>query len=84
MLPAETNRQFTATQPNQLWVAEITFATTWVDFVYVAFVIDVFFARRIVGWRVASTMRTPHGGQASNPGVSPSPSNWARALPHGK
>jgi transposase InsO family protein len=43
MLPAETNRQFTATQPNQLWVAEITFATTWVDFVYVAFVIDVFF-----------------------------------------
>ena len=56
--PADlVNRQFTATRPNQLWVADITYVATWTGFVYVAFIIDVF-ARRIVGWRVARTMRT--------------------------
>ena len=50
-------RQFTATRPNQLWVADFTYVATWTGFVYVAFVIDVF-SRCIVGWRVASTMRT--------------------------
>jgi len=56
--PADlVNRQFTATQSNQLWVADITYVATWAGFVYVAFAIDVF-ARRIVGWRVARTMRT--------------------------
>jgi putative transposase len=50
-------RQFTAERPNQLWVADFTFVATWGGFVYVAFVIDVF-ARRIVGWRVARSMRT--------------------------
>ena len=50
-------RQFTASRPNQLWVADITFVATWAGFVYVAFVIDVF-ARRIVGWRVANSLRT--------------------------
>ncbi len=56
--PADlVNRQFTATRPNQLWVADITFVATWTGFVYVAFVIDVF-ARRIVGWRVANSLRT--------------------------
>ena len=42
------DRQFTATRPNQLWVADFTYVATWRGFVYVAFVIDVF-ARRIVG-----------------------------------
>ena len=51
------NRQFTATRPNQLWVADITFVATWTGFVYVAFIIDVF-ARRIVGWRVANSLKT--------------------------
>jgi transposase InsO family protein len=51
------NRQFTATRPNQLWVADFTFVATWGGFIYVAFVIDVF-ARRIVGWRVARSMQT--------------------------
>jgi len=52
-LPADlVNRQFVATRPNQLWVADITFEGTWSGFVYVSFVIDVF-ARRIVGWRVS-------------------------------
>ena len=56
--PADlVERRFTATRPNQLWVADFTYVATWRGFVYVAFVIDVF-ARRIVGWRVASSLRT--------------------------
>ena len=51
------NRQFKAQRPNQLWVADLTYVATWRGFVYVAFVIDVF-ARRIVGWRVSSSMHT--------------------------
>jgi putative transposase len=50
------NRQFHATRPNELWVADFTYVATWTGFVYVAFVIDVF-ARRIIGWRVARSMR---------------------------
>ena len=50
-------RQFTATRPNQLWVADFTYVATWRGFVYVAFVIDVF-ARRIVGWRVSASLAT--------------------------
>ncbi len=44
------NRRFQATRPNELWVADFTYVATWVGFVYVAFVVDVF-ARRIIGWR---------------------------------
>ena len=51
------NRQFSAERPNQLWVSDFTYVSTWQGWLYVAFVIDVF-ARRIVGWRVSSTMRT--------------------------
>ena len=51
------NRQFKADRPNQLWVSDFTYVSTWQGFVYVAFVIDVY-ARRIVGWRVARSMRT--------------------------
>ena len=50
-------RQFSATRPNQLWVADFTYVATWRGFVYVAFVIDVF-ARRIVGWRVSASLAT--------------------------
>jgi putative transposase len=50
-------RPFTATRPNQLWVADFTDVATWRGFVYVAFVVDVF-ARRIVGWRVSSSLAT--------------------------
>jgi putative transposase len=50
-------RHFTATRPNQLWVSDFTYVATWQGFVYVAFVIDVF-ARRIVGWRVSSSLGT--------------------------
>jgi len=56
--PADlVQRQFQAARPNQLWVADFTYVATWAGVVFVAFVIDVF-ARRIVGWRVASSMRT--------------------------
>ena len=51
------NRQFHASRPNQLWVADFTYVATWSGFVYVAFVVDVF-ARRIIGWRVARSMHT--------------------------
>nr|WP_187439919.1 IS3 family transposase [Escherichia coli] len=51
------NRQFVAERPDQLWVADFTYVSTWQDFVYVAFIIDVF-AGYIVGWRVSSSMET--------------------------
>jgi putative transposase len=51
------NRQFKADRPNQLWVSDFTYVSTWQGWLYVAFVIDVF-ARRIVGWRVSSAMHT--------------------------
>jgi putative transposase len=56
--PADlVDRRFTATRPNQLWVADFTYVATWCGFVYVAFVIDIF-ARRIVGWRVSPSLAT--------------------------
>jgi putative transposase len=51
------NRQFRADRPNQLWVSDFTYVSTWQGWVYVAFVIDVF-SRRIVGWRQSSSMHT--------------------------
>ncbi|WP_374208462.1 IS3-like element IS1203 family transposase [Escherichia coli] len=51
------NRQFVAERPDQLWVADFTYVSTWQGFVYVAFIIDVF-AGYIVGWRVSSSMET--------------------------
>ena len=51
------NRQFKAERPNQLWVSDFTYVSTWQGWLYVAFVIDVY-ARRIVGWRVSHSMRT--------------------------
>jgi transposase InsO family protein len=50
-------RDFRATRPNQLWVADLTYVATWRGFAYVAFVIDVF-SRRIVGWRATSSLRS--------------------------
>ena len=56
--PADlVDRNFVATRPNQLWVADLTYVATWRGFAYVAFVIDVF-SRAIVGWRVSSSLRT--------------------------
>jgi len=55
--PDRVNRQFKADRPNQLWVSDFTYVSTWQGWLYVAFVIDVY-ARRIVGWRVSRSMRT--------------------------
>jgi len=49
------HRDFSATRPNQLWVADFTYVATWAGFVFVAFIIDVF-SRMIVGWRAARSM----------------------------
>jgi putative transposase len=49
------NRLFKADRPNQLWVSDFTYVSTWQGWLYVAFVVDVF-ARRIVGWRVSRSM----------------------------
>ena len=53
----KVNRQFHAQRPNQLWVSDFTYVSTWQGWLYVAFVVDVF-ARRIVGWRVSTSMTT--------------------------
>jgi putative transposase len=53
----KVHRQFRAERPNQLWVSDFTYVSTWQGWQYVAFVIDVF-ARRIVGWRLSSSMTT--------------------------
>lgn len=70
------NRNFTASKPNQLWVADITYVATWSGFVYVAFVIDVF-SRKIVGWRVLKTMQTELILDALEQAL------WARGKPKG-
>ena len=53
----KVNREFKAQSPNQLWVSDFTYVSTWQGMVYVAFVVDVF-SRRIVGWRVSTSMTT--------------------------
>ena len=50
-------REFAAEAPNQLWVTDLTYVATWSGVAYVCFIVDAF-SRRIVGWRVASHMRT--------------------------
>lgn len=55
--PDLVNRRFTASRPNQLWVADLTYIRTWSGWVYVAFVLDVY-SRMIVGWQLATHMRT--------------------------
>ena len=56
--PADlVQRNFTASRPNQLWVADLTYVATWAGFVYVAFIIDVF-SRMIVGWSVSRSLRS--------------------------
>ena len=53
----KVNREFVAQIPNRLWVSDFTYVSSWQGMVYVAFVIDVF-ARKIVGWRVSTSMTT--------------------------
>jgi len=69
-------RLFGADRPNPIWVADITLVATWSGFAYVASVTDVF-AHRIVGWRVARSMRTDLAPDALQQAI------WARGGPHG-
>ncbi len=56
--PADlVQRRFRPAAPNRLWVADYTYVSTWSGMVYVAFVIDAY-ARRILGWRASTSMRT--------------------------
>ena len=55
--PDLVKRKFTAGAPNQLWVTDLTFVPTWAGVAYVCFIVDAY-SRMIVGWRVASHMRT--------------------------
>jgi putative transposase len=65
-------RQFSAPAPNRLWVADLTYVATWSGFAYTAFIIDAF-SRRIVGWRVAATLRAELALDALEMAI------WARA-----
>lgn len=56
-VPDLVQRDFVATAPNQLWVADITYVPTWAGFLYLAIVLDAF-SRRVVGWAMASHLRT--------------------------
>ena len=64
-------REFVATGPNQLWVADLTYVRTHAGWTYVAFVLDVF-SRMIVGWQVSTSMRTDLALDALDMGL------WAR------
>ena len=64
-------RDFTATAPNRLWVADLTYVRTHAGWTYVAFVLDVF-SRLVVGWQVATSMRTDLALDALDMGL------WAR------
>jgi putative transposase len=56
--PADlVERDFSASRPNQLWVADLTYVATWSGFVYVAFVVDAF-SRFVVGWQASRSLRT--------------------------
>lgn len=68
--PDLVQREFSATAPNKLWVADITYVRTKKGFVYTAFVTDVY-SRRIVGWALSDSMRTSSTASASSqPGDS--------------
>ena len=73
----KVNRVFKADRPNQLWVSDFTYVPTWSGTVYVAFVIDVF-ARRIVGWRVSTSMATQFVLDALEQAI------WQRKTPDNK
>ena len=55
--PDLVERNFTATGPNRLWVADITYVPTWAGFLYLAVVLDAF-SRRVVGWAMETHLRT--------------------------
>ena len=77
----KVNRQFKAMAPNQLWVSDFTYVSSWTGMVYVAFVIDVF-ARKIVGWKVSTSMTTAFVLDALNQAICQRSPNKADELIH--
>jgi len=78
----KVNRQFTANAPNELWVSDFTYVSTWMGMVYVAFIIDVF-ARKIVGWRVSTSMTTSFVLDALNQAIAQRcPAEGGRLIHH--
>lgn len=73
----KVNRLFMADRPNKLWVSDFTYVPTWSGTIYVAFVIDVF-ARRIVGWRASTSMKTQFVLDALDQAI------WQRKTPDNK
>lgn len=55
--PDLVERNFTASEPNRLWVADLTYVKTWQGILYLAVVLDVF-SRKVVGWQMADRMTT--------------------------
>lgn len=55
--PDLVQRNFTASRPNELWVADITYIPSWAGFLYLAVVLDAW-SRRVVGWAMATHLRT--------------------------
>ena len=72
MRPDLVDRDFTATAPDQLWFADITYVRTFAGWVYAAFVVDVF-SRRVVGWQLSKSLRTDLALDALEMGI------WTRA-----
>jgi putative transposase len=77
----KVNRAFVADMPNQLWVSDFTYVSSWQGMVYVAFVIDVF-ARKIVGWRVSTSMTTGFVLDALNQAICQRAPSEADKLTH--
>lgn len=77
----KVNRDFTASMPNQLWVSDFTYVSSWQGMVYVAFVIDVF-ARKIVGWRVSTSMTAGFVLDALNQAICQRAPSGADSLIH--
>ena len=77
----KVNRAFVARMPNQLWVSDFTYVSTWQGTAYVAFVIDVF-ARKIVGWRVSGSMSTGFVLDALNQAICQRAPSQAGGLIH--
>lgn len=75
------NRNFTAQMPNQLWLSDFTYVSTWQGNAYTAFIIDVF-ARKIVGWRVSTSMTTSFVLDALNQAICQRVPSQANNLIH--
>lgn len=77
----KVNREFSVVMPNPLWVSDFTYDSSWQGMVYVAFVIDVF-ARKIVGWRVSTSMTTGFVRDALNQAICERAPSAADGLVH--